>query len=248
MTRLLVIPAAGRGSRLGGGVPKPLVEIAGRPMLDHLADLHRPFVDRLLVVANPFSIDAIGAWARAHGADVAVQREPTGMLDAILLAAPSIQARRPDRIWITWADQVGVLPATVRRLAVIESDVAAPALIVPTVRRSNPYIHFSRAADGRISGLLQRREGDVMPESGEGDIGLFAMSRATFDEDLAEYAGLGASGAGTGERNFLPFIPWLAARKSVVTFPCSDPMEAVGVNTPADREAIEAWMRARRPA
>jgi len=217
-------------------------------MLDHLADLYRPFVDRFLVVANPASIDAIGAWARAHNADVALQQEPTGMLDAILLAASSVQAWRPHRIWITWADQVGVLPATVARVAALESEAVAPALIVPTVRRSDPYIHFSRAEDGRIAGLLQRREGDVMPPQGEGDIGLFAMAREAFDEDLVAYAGLGASGAGTGERNFLPFIPWLAARKPVVTFPCSDPMEAVGVNTPEDRQAVEAWMRARRHA
>ena len=248
MTRLLVIPAAGRGSRLGGGVAKPLVEIAGRPMLDHLADLYRPFVGRMLVIASPSSIEAIGRWARVGGADVTLQAEPTGMLDAILLAAPSVDAWRPDRIWITWADQVGVLPATVRRLADAESAAPPPALIVPTVRRADPYTHFPRDGADRIAGLLQRREGDAMPPEGEGDIGVFAMTRATFDGDLFEYAGLGAAGAGTGERNFLPFIPWLAQRKPVATIPCTDPIEAVGINTPADREAVEAWMRAGRPA
>lgn len=245
MTRLLVIPAAGRGSRLGGGVPKALVQIAGRPMLDHLADLYRPFVDRVLVVANPSSIEPIGAWARAHGADAVVQAEPTGMLDAILLARPSVEALRPDAVWITWADQAGVLPATVSRLAASDS---AAALTLPTVRRADPYIHFPRSEDGRISGLLQRREGDVMPPYGEGDLGLFAMTRATFEDDLVEYANLGASGAGTGERNFLPFIPWLAQRKPVTTFPCTDAMEAVGVNTPEDRQAVETWIRSRPPA
>ena len=53
-------------------------------------------------------------------------------------------------------------------------------------------------------------------------------------------------GRGTGERNFLPFIPWLAGRKPVVTFPCTDPMEALGINTPEDLQQVEAWLRSRR--
>ena len=54
-TRLLVIPAAGLGSRLGAGVPKVLVPVAGVPMLDRLLDLYRSAVDRVVVVAVPRS-------------------------------------------------------------------------------------------------------------------------------------------------------------------------------------------------
>lgn len=230
---------------MGGSVPKPLIEILGRPMLDLVVDLHRPFVDRVVVIASPSGVAAIRAWADPRGIAVVEQESPTGMLDAVLLAAPAVAERRPDRIWITWADQVAVLPRTVRQLAEVETAPAEPALVFPTVMRRHPYIHFARDSGGRISAVLHRREGDVMPAEGEGDIGLFAMSRIAFEEDLAQYAAVAESGHGTGERNFLPFIPWLAQRKSVVTFPCNDPMEAVGVNTPEDRTAVESWMRSR---
>lgn len=246
MRRLLIIPAAGRGSRLAAGRPKPLVDVNGRPMLDHLADLYRPFVEHIVVIAHPSFAGEIEAWARTRsGVTVAEQAEPTGMLDAVLLADPAVRARRPDAVWITWADQVGVLPATVQRLAEAGARTPPPALALPTVTRPEPYTHFERDAAGRLARFLQRREGDAMPAEGESDMGLFGLVRETFERDLQDYAADVPPGSGTGERNFVPFVPWLAQRKEVVTFPCTDPTEAIGINTPEELAVIEAWLRSR---
>jgi hypothetical protein len=49
----------------------------------------------------------------------------------------------------------------------------------------------------------------------------------------------------TRERNFLPFIPWLARTHAVVTFPCEHPMEAIGVNTPEDLARVERYLQQR---
>lgn len=246
MRRLLIIPAAGRGSRLGADKPKPLVDVNGRPMLDHLADLYRPFVEHIVVIAHPSFSSEIAAWgARRGNVSVAEQVSPTGMLDAILVAAPIVRAKRPDAVWITWSDQVGVLPATVQRLAAVSESTPPPALALPTLTRRDPYTHFERDGAGRLSRFLQRREGDAMPDEGESDMGLFAMPRDTFERDLEEYARDVPPGSATGERNFVPFVPWLAQRREVVTFPCTDPAEAIGINTPEELRQIEAWLRAR---
>lgn len=247
MRRLLIIPAAGLGSRLGATRPKPLVEVNGRPMLDHLMALYRPFVDDTVVIANPSFVSSVVEWGRHANAPLSIteQPSPTGMLDAILLAGPFVSRSRPDEVWITWSDQVGVLPATAERMADVMTTAPKPALALPTVRRSQPYIHFDRDDSGRIARLRQRREGDVMPDQGEGDIGLFAMARATFEDDLEAYARDVPRGHATGERNFVPFVPWLAQRKAVATFPCTDPMEAVGINTPDELRQVEAWLRGR---
>lgn len=246
MRRVLLLPAAGLGSRLKAHGAKALVAVNGRPMLDHIADLYQPYADRLIVIAHPSFSSAISEWAdRRGGAQVIEQPAPTGMLDAILLAAPAVARERPDAVWITWCDQVGVLPGTVARLAAEEGRDPAPALVAPTVRRAHPYVHFVRDAVGRIVEVRHRREGDEMPDEGESDMGLFALTRDTYDRLLVDYAATVAPGRATAERNFLPFIPWLAGRASVATIPCTDPMEAVGINTPEDLRQVEAWLRSR---
>jgi bifunctional UDP-N-acetylglucosamine pyrophosphorylase/glucosamine-1-phosphate N-acetyltransferase len=244
--RVLIVPAAGRGSRLGTQTPKPLVHVNGRTMLDHLIDRYAALVGHVVVVAHPSFSAEVAAWAAARGRiSVAEQPSPTGMLDAILAAGPEVRRQQPSEVWITWADQIGVLPATLDRLAA--ATAARPALALPTVTRVDPYICFQRDAAGRLAAILQRREGDAMPAVGESDMGVFALSADTFDTDLEEYARDVAPGGGTGERNFVPFVPWIAQRRTVATIACTDPMEAVGINTPDELAMVAAWLRTRDP-
>jgi bifunctional UDP-N-acetylglucosamine pyrophosphorylase/glucosamine-1-phosphate N-acetyltransferase len=245
VTRLLIIPGAGIGSRLGMAVPKILAPVAGRPMLDHLLGLYTGLVDAVVVVVSPPWLDAVRDLLATRGlrSDVAVQQHPTGMLDAVLTPRSLVDAAAPDRVWITWCDQVAVRHETLRSLVAIESRVPAPAFIMPTNTGPMPYIHFARASDGTITRVLHRREGDTMPPVGESDIGVFSLSRAAYLGDLADYEAAVERGAATRERNFLPFIPWLAAKAPVTTFPCTDPIEALGINTPEDLARIEAHLR-----
>ena len=243
--RLLIVPAAGRGSRLGLPVPKAFLPVAGRPMLDWIANLYRSRVDRIVVVAHPsFARDTEQWGASAGTVDVVQQAEPTGMLDAILCASSVVARHQPEWVWITWCDQIGVLPETIDRLE-RETSIAGRALVMPTVRQETPYIHFARDREGRITHVLHRREGDDMPDVGESDMGLFALTGSTFNRDLSRYAREANASAGTGERNFLPFIPWLATHATIATFPPVNPLEARGVNTPEDLRAMEGWLRER---
>jgi len=252
--RLLIVPAAGLGSRLGAGVPKALVRVVGQPMLDHLLELYRPYAGHVVVVTHPsFSADVRAHLERRDSRvpdtprwSLAEQSAPTGMLDAILEAAPIVAREDPVAIWITWCDQVGILAATAARLAAAETSNPPPAVALPTIWRRNPYIHFARDDDGQIVRVLHRREGDRLPDFGESDMGLFALSRDGFAHHLPRYAASLEPGRGTGERNFLPFIAWVSSRASVVTFAGTDEREAVGVNTPEELRAVEEWLRVSR--
>lgn len=245
---VLIIPAAGAGTRLQSTTPKVLSPVNGRPMIDHLFDRYRHAVQRVVLVVHPSfeievrrHVDKIGA-----GFDVqyAQQPEPTGMLDAILLASDAAQRQPAARVWITWCDQIGIHPDTVAMLHRVSQENAGAPAIVPTSRQAPPYIHFDRDSNGRITAIRQRREGDEMPEIGESDMGLFSLSPHAYFNLLPQFGREATQATSTRERNFLPFLPWLVQRgHSVLTFPSTHELEAIGVNTPDDRRRLEAYLR-----
>lgn len=243
------MPAAGAGSRLRSSAPKVLTPVAGSLMIDHIFRLYAHTVRRFVLVVHPSAEADVRRHCDSRHASLdvalAVQDAPTGMLDAILLGSDAVQDAGADRIWITWCDQVGVHRKTIANLYRLSEERPQAALILPTSQSESPYIHIDRDPGGRITGIRQRREGDSMPEVGESDMGLFSLSPKAYFSSLPQFASEVSAAAGTGERNFLPFIPWLANREQLVlTFPCTNSMEALGINTPEDRERMEQYLKA----
>ncbi len=249
--RLLIIPAAGIGSRLGADVPKVLVRVAGMTMLERLFNLYRAWVGHVVLVVNPASEETVRKHAQssvdAERISCVQQPQPTGMLDAILLASTVARRRDPTSVWITWCDQIAVHRRTIERLGERTSSPSHDAMVMPTVMQQRPYIHLQRDSTGRIVRVLHRREGDDMPDTGESDMGLFALSAPTYFDRLPAYAREVEIGRATGERNFLPFIPWIARTEPVTTFPAEDPMEAVGVNTQDELARVERYLVSHQP-
>ena len=77
-------------------------------------------------------------------------------------------------------------------------------------------------------------------------MGVFALPFLSFHRLLPQYAAQVSPGSATGERNFLPFIAWANRIHDVVTFPAVDAMEAVGVNTPEELQAVEGYLATRQ--
>ena len=240
MTRILIVPAAGRGSRLGSDLPKLLVPVNGRPMIDYLLERYRETVSTFLLVISPSAAALVERHCETRREPIELLRQeaPTGMLDAIMIPHGRVEQLGAEEVWITWCDQVAVESATVARLGQAMAATPRPDLAFPTVVSAHPYIHFARDEKGAITAVLHRREGDAMPLRGEGDLGLFALSAKAYLEQLPAYAATAPRGSLTGERNFLPFIPWLAGRGRVSTVAASAEIEAVGINTPEELERV----------
>ncbi len=245
MKRTLIVPAAGLGTRLQSVLPKVLTPVAGLPMIAHVLRRCATHCDRGVIVLHPSALGAVEAFL-AHTQmmiTVATQRDPTGMLDAILLAGDAVRAHECDRVWICWCDQVLLSPETIDRMAAREQEPPIPDLVFPTAWLRGPYTHFDRDAAGRLVAVRQRREADELPEQGESDAGVFSLSAQAYADRLPEYAAHAGVGRMTRERNFLPFLPWLAGQATVATVAVKDPIEARGINTPADLAFVEEYLK-----
>src|SRR3954470_21284298 len=121
---ILIIPAAGRGSRLDASTPKFLVPVLGQPMLLRLFGLYADHVSRFVVIVSPDALDTARTLARtvaARPVTICVQQQPTGMLDAVLLGRETVAPSGAWWAWVTGWDQVAVQEATVQQLVNLTS-------------------------------------------------------------------------------------------------------------------------------
>ena len=210
MTRLLIVPAAG----------SILTRVSGRPRLDHLERLYRRAAGQAVLVAPRDAADAIRARLAAFGLSAAVidQPEHAGVVDQILLAAPSVLASGADRIWITWCDRVAIGPDTIARLRALEERDPDAEAIVPIL-------------DEHADGIARDDTGRLTALPPDAAAGLFSLSRRAYLEDLRWYA-----------PEATDFVPFLQGRR-VATFaatPAADvsPRVSIVANGPGVRDRV----------
>ncbi len=91
----VILPVAGLGSRLRPQTwskPKPLVSVAGKPMLAHVLDRILPLEPEKIVFITGYLGDQIEMWARNYYPDqhleFVIQPEMLGQTDAIIRTRP----------------------------------------------------------------------------------------------------------------------------------------------------------------
>lgn len=232
-----VIPAAGRGSRLGIDVPKILAPISGNTTIwSILLDTVRPFVDHIHVILAPTAVAAFSAVLAADSegdrVTMSVQSTPVGMGDAIFGARSFWEPATT--ILVIWGDQLHVSSDTLR--ATLALHAGRPRCIgLPLVALPKPYVEYRFDSDGRLSAILQSREGDNCRPGGFGDVGTFVLSTEGLAAAWDKYLPSAPRGIRTGEVNFLPFLVFLSTLGwEVRCHHVTEVSEARGINTPED--------------
>lgn len=247
-----VIPAAGRGTRLGLCVPKLMVEVADGVTVWHL--LHRrlrPWVAHIHVVVSPageagFRRLAAGV-IRSGTVSVSVQQDPAGMGGAIFGAVRRWE--HYDAVLVVWGDQANLSARTVHRVVRAHRRATSPGrpgLTLPLVPMPQPYVEYELAGSAGLRRVRMSRERDECRPGGLSDIGVFCLSTEGLLAAWQSYLVGAALGTATSEVNFLPFLPHLS---QILDWPLTvvavtDPAEALGINTPDDLEhARRAYQR-----
>jgi bifunctional UDP-N-acetylglucosamine pyrophosphorylase/glucosamine-1-phosphate N-acetyltransferase len=225
-----VIPAAGRGTRLGSDLPKILTPLTARDTIWSI--LHArlaPMVDHIHLVLSPDGTKQFPALPT--NVSTSIQPEPIGMGDAIFRGFDTWS--RYDAVLIVWGDQVFVSETTLSRTIAALGPPQKHAEL-PVTRMAVPYVEY--VFDGpRLTEVLQTREGDATRAGGFSDVGTFLLATQGLKPAWDSYLNSAPRGVGTGEINFLPFLPFLCAQGWTVTpLEVADATEARGINTKDD--------------
>ena len=225
-----VIPAAGRGTRLGADGPKILTPLTdGDTVWSILHAKLVPLVDHIHLVLSPEGAAAFPPLPAS--VSISIQPAPTGMGDAIFRGYGIWSDY--DAVLVVWGDQVFVSRDTISRaLSALGTPDRHAAL--PVTRMAVPYVEYVFEGQ-RLTRVLQTREGDVTHPNGYSDVGTFLLGTAGLKAAWDAYLTQAARGAGTGEINFLPFLPFLSAEGWRITpVEVADTTEARGINTKDD--------------
>lgn len=233
----LVIPAAGRGSRLQYSQPKILFPINERPIIHWLLDLARGQCTKVIFVVNDQSKDnilqSISAYQDVCTA-IAIQSEPLGMADAVYQALSLVDTKH---VATLWGDQVSLRKETFDMCQRIHQRSRMAALTLPTIIKPLPYLSFVRDSLDNIVDVIESREIKSQPDLGESDCGFFCFDTSILSTVLNKSRKLNLGvGRETGEFNLLPLFPLFGSYGEVNTIRIDDPLETLGVNTRADAE------------
>jgi bifunctional UDP-N-acetylglucosamine pyrophosphorylase/glucosamine-1-phosphate N-acetyltransferase len=99
---------------------------------------------------------------------------------------------------------------------------------------ADPYVEYV-FENGKLTQVLQSREGDRTTPNGFSDVGTFLLATQGLAAAWDDYLSKANRGHQTDEINFLPFLPFLSARGWAITpLEVADADEARGINTPGD--------------
>ncbi|MBS7542640.1 bifunctional UDP-N-acetylglucosamine diphosphorylase/glucosamine-1-phosphate N-acetyltransferase GlmU [Ancylobacter oerskovii] len=243
MRRLLVIVlAAGEGTRMKSALPKVMHKVAGRSMVGHVLETARAAgAAEIAVVIGPDHDRVAAEVARvAPDAGVFVQRERLGTAHAVLAAREAI-ARGYDDILVMYGDTPLVQPQT---LEALRAPLAQGAAVTVLGFRPADPAGYGRLVtqDGRLVAI--REEKDASPAEKAIDLcnaGLMALDGALALELLA---GIGNANA-KGEYYLTDAVEAAIARGRTAAVSEAEAGEVAGVNTRAQLAEAEAVLQQR---
>jgi len=164
----IAVLAAGRGSRLGGDVPKPLVELHGRPLVSWALDAATTSGLRPVVLVVGHHGDAVARVAPEGVVVVRSHRWRRGIARSLRAALEALEPwAQVGAVAVGLADQPLVGPDAYRRLAEAYREGASLAMATYQGQRRNPVLlgrtmwANARQLDGDAGARVLMDEGAV---------------------------------------------------------------------------------------
>lgn len=249
---IAIIMAAGRGTRMGGDLPKVLFKAAGKPLVRWVLDALAAagIVDRIVVVGYRAAL-VEEALAGLQGVSFAVQKEQRGTGDAVASAAALIEQRlgqapsdahRP--VVIVCGDSPMLRPESVAGL-LRRFDALRAACLLGTAVTTEPagLGRIVRDANGAFVGIVEEKDATA-EQRGIHEVN---MSTYVFEARALLHALSQLNNANASGEYYITDCPGilLAEGRVVDAVACLDQSETLSVNTPEQLAAVAAALASR---
>ncbi|HWP34179.1 MAG TPA: bifunctional UDP-N-acetylglucosamine diphosphorylase/glucosamine-1-phosphate N-acetyltransferase GlmU [Thermodesulfobacteriota bacterium] len=246
---VVVVLAAGQGTRMRSSRAKVLHEVAGWPMVRHVLAAVEPLAPARVVVVVGHQADQVKAALAGLPVEFVLQAEQRGTGHA-LLQARAVLETASGPVLVLYGDVPCVRPATLQRLLDTHCAAGRP-LTMATVRLADPtgYGRVVRDDRGEIQRVVEERDAtDAERRIDEANPGLYVAEPRFLAAAVARFADAGrpgeaAASVATGEYYLTDLVALAAAAGGVASVEVRDADEVLGVNTRLDLARAEARLR-----
>lgn len=244
-TRVVVL-AAGKGKRMESAIPKPLIEIAGRPMVEHLIDsiIDSEIDRRPILVIAPDNIeqfrDVLG-----DKCEYILQQEQLGTGDAVRSAENAFSDA--DCVMVFYGDHPFLTSEKMLELQELhkESD-AVISMVTTTVKEFEGKFagleRWGRIIRDEVHRVIAIREAKDATEAElkirEVNPALFAFDKQWLVDHLPQLSNKNAS----GEYYLTDLIEMAIEQGEEIATILAEPLEVIGINTKQELETAEQFM------
>lgn len=237
--------AAGKGTRMGGDLPKVVHPVGGRPMVCAVVDACRAAGCARIVVIVGYKQELVrSALAGVSGVDFAVQEQQLGTGHAVRCAREAVERTGSREVVVLAGDGPLIRASTIRMLIDRHrSSGAAATLATSVIDDPTGYGRIVRDASGRFAGIVEHKNAteaqrairEINPSYYCFDVAslMAALERVERDPASGEY--------------YLTDVLGLLLRegKRVEVAPGVPPEDVLSINTPAELAVVDRLFRAR---
>ncbi|MBX3155994.1 MAG: bifunctional UDP-N-acetylglucosamine diphosphorylase/glucosamine-1-phosphate N-acetyltransferase GlmU [Deltaproteobacteria bacterium] len=252
---LVLIMAAGLGTRMKSELPKVLHRIAGRPMLHWVVGAARAAgAERVVAILGHKSEVVKASLDASFGAnhvEVALQPEQRGTGHAVQCALPAIEKESDDRIVVILTGDAPLLASEriAELVAACAKSPAGMALLSTVPPRPMPYGRLVRDEHGTLAKIVEHADASAeVRRIADTNAGFYAIRLGHLRRDLAALRADNAK----GELYLTDLVAHAHARGGATAIDApftevagiNDRVDLAGVEVEARRRINEAWMRA----
>jgi bifunctional UDP-N-acetylglucosamine pyrophosphorylase / glucosamine-1-phosphate N-acetyltransferase len=235
---VIVIIAAGEGTRMHSAIPKLLHPLCGRPLIEWTVEAaQQAGAGKVVVVDNPAKTLEEALDGKV---ELAIQEQPRGTADAVQAAADHINSA--GAVIVLNGDNPLFTAETIKRLGEFHERSGAGATIATAVLDDpRSFGRVVRAPDGTVERVVETKAtGDATAlelEIREVNAGLYA-----FDTELLKIALSEVRSDNAQNELYLPDVLPAIRRheRTVLAYEIEDPLETLGVNDRRELAEVRA--------